>query len=527
MPAVSPYATALDLARPKPNWVPRPEDAERVQAYSTYEDVFHNVKDAFLAVLRDASGEEVGRRFIPAARSIIEATNRYLCKNMTYVSTVPTDVTLADDAVAATMALLTNTFKREEFTAKFMSMKRWMLIKGDSLLHISADPLKEQGQRLRITEVPPEFYFPIFHPIDAERVVGCYLTTLVLNDDGDEIAQRIEYRRILSEEDAATYGAPLGSIWYRLSFWESDGWDDRDPLSEEDLKDVPAPSWAATPAGAAVDPLAGYALPPMITAIPVYHFRNNRRGTAPYGTSELQGIETLLAGVTQALTDTDLATALQGIGVFWTDSGKPRDDQGNETDWVIAPASMIELEPGKKVGRLEGVSAQGVAAMHSHSDKLQAEARASTATPDIAVGRVDVSVASSGVALAIEMAPIISKNEEKEEEISGKLDQLLYDLLNGWFPAYEQHNAGGLVVTVAFGDPLPVNREAVVKEVVDLVTAKVISIQYGLQMLKDKLGYDIDPAAMLQQIATEGQTLLDVNGAQLDAALAGGDGGVA
>ena len=82
MPSVSPYATALDLGRPKPNWVPRPEDAERVQSYHTYEDVFHNVKDAFSVVLRDADGEELGRRYVPAAPTIIEATNRYLARDL-------------------------------------------------------------------------------------------------------------------------------------------------------------------------------------------------------------------------------------------------------------------------------------------------------------------------------------------------------------------------------------------------------------------------------------------------------------
>lgn len=526
MPSVSPYATALDLGRPKPNWVPRPEDADRVQSYFTYEDVFHNVKDAFAVVLRDAAGEEAYRRYVPAARTIIEATNRYLCKGMTYVSTVPTDVTLSDEDVAATMQLLTSTFKREEFTAKFLSMKRWMLIKGDSLLHVTADPLKPQGSRLRITELPPEFYFPIHHPIDTERVIGCYITSLVEDDEGEEIAQRIEYRRVLTEEDASTYGVPVGSIWYRVQYFEPDGWDDRAPLTEEDLAPVDAPAWAATPEGSAQDPLAGYALPATITAIPVYHFRNNRRGTAPFGTSELQGVETLVAGVHQAITDTDLAVALTGIGVYATDSGKPRDSQGNETEWVIAPASVVELEAGKSFKRVEGVGRDGVEAMHAHSDKLQTEARQATATPDIAVGRVDVSVASSGVALAIEMAPIISKNEEKEEEISSKLDQLLYDLLNGWFPAYEQHNAGGLVVNVVFGDPLPVNREAVVTEVTELVTAKVISAQFAMKVLKDKLGYEIDPQQMLREIAQEAQALLDADGAQLDAAAqgAGGEG---
>lgn len=526
MPAISPYATAQILGRPRANWVPSVVDGDRVQSYFTYEDIYHNVSDAFLAILR-VGEDEVGRRYVPSARSIIEATNRYLAKNLTYISSIPPDVTLSDEDVALTMRALQDLLKREEFTPKFLSMKRWMLIKGDALLHISADPSKPEGSRVRITEVSPEFYFPLYDTVDAERVIGAYLTTIVLDDEDEEIAQRIEYRRIINEDMAAEFSAPVGSVFYRVGYFETDGWDDRGPeFTAEDLAPVEAPSWAA-PAAGAPDHLAGYALPAQITAIPLYHFRNNRRGASTFGTSELQGIETLLAGVTQTLTDTDLAAALQGIGVYWTDSGRPRDAQGNEEDWVVAPANMIELEKDGKLGRVQGVGRDGIGAMHDHAARLKAEARETTATPDVAVGVVDVQVVASGVALAIQMAPIISKNAEKEEELSNKLDQLLYDLLNGWLPAYEGLNAGGLVVEAVFGDPLPVNREAIVKEVTELVKAKVISAQFGAQIVRDKLGYDIDPAAMAAQVGQEAQALLDADGAQLDAAAAGGGEGIA
>lgn len=517
MTAASKYATALELGQAAPTFVPGEDDKERVTAYWTYQDVYRNVKTAFDVVLRSADGEEISRRYVPAARTIIEGTNRYLCKDMEFVSSIPSDVTLSPEDAALTMEWLQKLFAREEFTAKFLSLKRWMLVRGDAMFHISADPNKPEGTRLRITELLPENYFPIVDPADTERVIGCYIVKVVLDDAEEEISQRIEYRRIINEEQATQFGTPIGGIFYKMGFYALDAWDDRGPeFDEGDLEEVDPP--AAYDDEGSVLALAGLALPTEITAIPVYHFRNNREGSEIFGTSEIQGIETLLAGLIQNLTDEDLAVALQGIGVYYTDSGRPKDDQGNDVDWEIAPAAMIELDDGKTLGRVEGGK---IDSMLKHMEIIERFARQTTATSDVAVGVVDVAVAQSGIALAIQMMPTTSKNAEKEEDIGSKLDQMLYDILNGWGPAYEGLNAGGLVVTVVFGDPLPVDRAAVVKEVTELLKAKAITIAFALSILKKKLGYDLDPVAMAGELATAAQAELDSMGARLDQAAAG------
>jgi hypothetical protein len=515
---ISPYSTALELKRPRPSWVPGTDDADRVTVYQTYEDIYNNVKDAFKQLLRDATGEELFRRLVPAARSIIEATNRYLAKDPVLVSSVPPTVTLDEEAQAQFMQTLQDLWAREEVTTKFLSMKRWMLIRGDGLLHISADPSKPEGTRISITELPPDQYFPIRHNIDPTRVIGVYLVTIVLGDDGEEqIAQRVEYRRILTAEDAATYATPIGGVFYRVGYFDPKGWDDRAPeFSEDDLERVDAPAWAR-PAEGAADYLTGYALPSSITAIPLYHYRNNRTGNEPFGRSELQGIETLLAGITQTVTDEELAVSLQGIGVYKTTSGRPKDDQGRSTEWVVAPAVVVELDPETDFDRVEGIT--DLKPMLQHTDQLSGMARETTATPDVAVGRVDVQVAESGVALAISMAPIIAKNEEKEEELLGKTNQLLYDLINGWLPAYEGMTATGLIVQMAFGNPLPVNEDATITNVSTLVEKKVIPVKFALKLLKEKLGWDIDPEALAADLAAEQAAALDAAGARLNAAL--------
>jgi hypothetical protein len=222
----------------------------------------------------------------------------------------------------------------------------------------------------------------------------------------------------------------------------------------------------------------------------------------------------MLVGLVQNLSDEDLTIALQGIGFYATDSGHPTDSQGNEVDWVVAPGSVAELEKGGKFWRVEG--ATNVDSMQAHMASLQESAQQTTATPDVALGNVDVQVAESGIALAIQMAPITAKNSEKEDELKGKLNQLMFDLVNGWMPAYEGFNANGATIKASFDNPLPVNRKETVEEIVGLKTAGLISVEFALQLLQERLGYNI-PADMLTQIAAEQQAMLDAVGGRVAA----------
>lgn len=514
MAPVSPYSTALELSRPQPSYVVNEADKQRVTAYWTYWDVYRNVPDAFDQVLRDAEGNEISRRLIPSARTIIEATNRYLAKDPTItplpIVTNPDGTTVdADEAtVAQVMKLWKDFAAREEFWTKFMSLKRWGLIRGDAILHLMADDTKPEGTRLSVEELDPSTYFPIPDLVRPGRLNGVYIVTIVDDDEGEPIAQRQEYRR-----------NDNGTIHTQLTFWEEDGWDDRFPLTEEDLKPVDPPSRFS---GSAL--VTGFDLPSVIDSFPVYHFRNNRAGAEPFGVSELQGIETLLAGIIQTASDEDETMALTGIGVYVTSSGRPKREDGTDDEWVIAPASIIELEShDDKFDRVKGVDS--VQPMLDHAGYLENQAYKTTGTPDVAVGKVDVQVAQSGIALAIQMAPILSKNEEKELELKTVGEQFLYDWLNKWAVQYEGLNPAGVSLSITFGDPLPVDRKAVLDEIVAMVTAKLISIAFAQQLLRERLGYDI-PADMLAQIAAEQQQLLDAVGSRLDSEAGGDAGGV-
>lgn len=522
----SPYKTALQYKRTPPATVPdsAPDDRDRVTAYETYTDLYRNQVDIFKNVLQLEDGQDLYTRLVPVVRTIVEATNRYLGQGLTWVATPP-DAAAATDAgagtdgsaaIAETMGALNALFDREGIIGKFMSLKRWMLIRGDAVLHVTADPSKPQGTQVRIVELNPSSYFALTDPSDDTRITGVYLVNVIPDDAGDDIAARLEYQRVLTDTDSQKFnGAPIGTVFMRLTFWEVDGWDDR---FGGELAAVPTPSRFNTPEQAAL--LGGTTLPPAITAIPVYLFRNPPYDKL-YGVSEVQGVETLLNGVSQAATDQDLAVAMTGLGVYWTDSGRPRDADGTEIPWSIGPAALLELMEGKTMNRLQGLTT--VQPSVDHIAMLSSQARETTGTPDIAVGAVDVKVAESGVSRAIQFSPVIAKNQEKEEEIKGKLNQMLFDLLTGWLPSFDGYTDNGVRVKAEFGPALPVSATEVVNQLTALVDKRIVSGEWARTYLTSQLGWTF-PVNEADVIAQEGSSALDATGARLDAAIAGGTG---
>lgn len=517
---VSPYATAVALNRPAPKYVSskQEEDLQRIQAYWTYDDVVNNVADAFSNLLRTDTDVK-GRRYIPYGRAIVEGTNRYLGRDLTVSYELPAESPGDANTQAELASFVKALFDREKFVVKFAEAKREMLRRGDSFLQVSADTSKPEGSRLRITRLDGAQYFPIYMGTDKERIAGIYIVTLLTSPDGQTVvAQREWYQRILTPADVeAVPGSVLGGIYYRIDFFEQDKWDDRFPLSASDTNPATPPSWVDWGpyyTGGEGNPgaFAGFMLPASITAIPVYHFRNGNSG--PFGFSLLQGLETVLAGITQGITDEDMAVGLAGIGVYWTDSGTPRNAKGEEEDWIIAPAAVLELESGRKFGRVEGVSS--VDPLQDHVEALKDSALEASGTPDIAVGKVDVQVAESGVALAIKMTPVIAANKEREDGMGAVLTQFMFDLLNGWAPAYEarQPIEGVFTVNVTFGDPMPVDRAAVIEEIVALITAKIIDAEFAQQYLADKLGFNF-PSDLLTRMAAADAAVLDAEAARL------------
>lgn len=484
---LSPYATAKPLMGPAATWLSA-EDSLRIGAYSLYEAIYRNVPEAFKIIQR---GSEQNPIYIPSAKTIIEAKNRYLAKRWTYAL----DPKLGTDGDRLALdQLLTVLFRREQMYTKFGTQKRYGLIRGDAVWHIVADPNKAPGKKISIYEVDPAAYFPIEDPFNPDKILGCHLAQPVeVAPGGATVIKRQTYRK-----------TDTGTITYELSWWEVGGWDDR-PESDMELK--PAKE---IPPGDANKPVKETPLPPIITSIPVYHIKNSRIPNASFGTSELEGLERIIGGINQGISDEELTLALEGLGLYVTTSGPPVDDEGNETNWKLGPGYVAEIDPEADMKRINGVST--VVPMQDHIKYLEKAIREAAGVPDIAIGNVDVNTAESGIALAFKMAPILSGNEEKEQEILSKMDHMLYDLAAMWLPAYE-----GLSPTVAqavsiVDDPMPVNREAVVKEVLDLLNAGIISAEYARQLLSEKLGYEF-PAEMGETIVAEQAALTEARNA--------------
>lgn len=479
--ATDPYATARPFLPALETWLTA-DDAVRVGSYQLYENIYWNVPETFRVVQRGSDARPI---YIPSGRAIVEATNRFLAKQWNYAIDprigTPNDRTTLD-------VLMRSLFAREQLYVKFSTQKRFGLIRGDAVWHITADPAKPVGSRLSVWEVEPGSYFPIDHPDNPEKKVGAHLVDIVDNGEGQQIIRRQTYRKGTAE-DLFT-----GPITYDVTFWELGGWDDR-PGSGQELKSVAPPIGYTVP-----QPVV---LPPVINAIPVYHVKNFRAGLEPFGSSEMRGLETIAAGVNQRISDQDLALALEGLGLYVTTSSPPVDDQGNETTWKIGPGYVAEIDQDADWRRVQGVGGGAVAGSIQHMDWLKAQAQEASGIPDLAIGRVDVQVAESGIALQFKMAPILAKNEEKEQEILSVMDHMLYDITHKWFPAYEAFSGDAEAVSIV-GDPLPVNRTAVLQEVVQMLSTDppLITTEYARTLLAEKLGYDF-PENMAEAVVDE------------------------
>ena len=109
---------------------------------------------------------------------------------------------------------------------------------------------------------------------------------------------------------------------------------------------------------------------------------------------------------------------------------------------------------------------------------------------------MDVTVAESGISLALQLGPLLSKVDEREEVVTDTHTQMYHDLCQMWIPAYE-----GLVAPVTalpvFGDPIPENRDAKFNEIMTIwgATPPIVDLAW-VQKELSKLGYDFEPEAL-------------------------------
>lgn len=465
----TPYSSALPFFGSELAWLSTPEDQERVRSYELYEKMYWNEPGWCKLMKRgDDDDEQTKDIYIPSARRIIEATNRFLGLGFSFA------VDPAAPNRKAVEAELQKLYDRETIPTKFTRMKRELQYKADCLWHITADDTKEPGKRISIKALDPASWFPIFDEDDDTKIVGCHLVDIIQDpgDDKKTIAKRQTYRKVLVGEGPNA----VRQITTELTYWEQDAWDDRS-LDPDELKQLHPSDLEEREATV----LEG------IPTLPVYHFTNLRWGQHPYGVSDLRGFETAIAAVNQSLTDQDMTLIMQGLGVYWTNAGPPKDVEGNDSSLEISPGHILEVPDGNTIGRLNGVSS--VAPFVEHMQFILDKVDAARGISDAATGTIDVTTAESGIALFLRLMPVLSANREKEADMRAVMKQLHFDLLNYWYPEYEEFTAGiDVIVDVTFEDATPVNRKAKIEELVLLASSGAITTAMLIAELT-KLGY--------------------------------------
>jgi hypothetical protein len=448
----TPYSTGAEFFGSKPTWVPDELDVQRILSYQTYEQMYWNVPDIFKISLRGTNTLPI---YIPSSRTIIDTTNRYVGKDFRVVVTGAS----ANDVAAAQLAVK-DLMTRERIRPKFNGKKRYGLIQGDSIWHLTADETKPVGKRLRLTALDPGMYFPIPDPEDVDRLIGCHLVEQIETSKGPRI-RRLTYRKGEQRADGTT------PITVEEGLFELDKWNGPDVRAEVVIQQPTE-------------------LPPQITALPVYHTKNTEVPGDPFGSSEVRGLERIMGAINQTVSDEDLALALMGIGMYATDADQPTDAKGNKIPWQMGPGRVVHHN-GTKFDKVGGVA--GLADSYGeHYRRLWEALFRVSSTPEVAVGIADVSVAS-GVALQLQLGPMLSKAGEKNDLLLGVENNLWYDILRMWMPAYEQTTfADDTSVECVVGDAVPVDRVARFAELNDMLDRGVIDTEYYRDECK-KMGY--------------------------------------
>lgn len=481
---MTPYSTVVNLAgtvtganNSVPSWVPWILDQQRIQSYQLYEEIYWGVPDTFKLVARGSEDKPI---YLPSGRQIVDVCDRYVGNNFTWVCSDPNGQSFFDQL-----------FAREAFKSNFQGNKLYGIMRGDWCWHITANPLKSAGSRLTIRALDPSSYFPITDDNDVDRIIGCHIVELVQGEK-ETTVKRLTYRKVFTTGQFPTITSEIAI--FKLDEW---GGPTAKPLQ-------------------VLQPVTN--LPPSITALPVYHIRNFLEPQNPFGSSEMRGFERVITAVNQSISDEDLTLAMDGLGMYATNAVSI-DDAGDEVDWDIGPAKVMELKGSKNEVFFDRISGVGsVVPYQDHIKFLLDQMMQASGTPDIATGKVDVKVAESGVALLLQLAPILTKAEKKDTLLLDTHNQMFYDLLNGWVPAYEQTSFTGATLLANVGDKLPFNRKQRFDELVAMLGAKVIDTQFFRDEMS-KLGYTF-PADLATRVQSEATALADPLTARLNADLA-------
>ena len=487
------YASAAKMFGSNlPTWLSG-DDASRLASYKLYEDIYFNRPETFKLVMRGTNENPI---YVPSGKIIINTINRYTCRNWK----IKADPRFGSAQARAQMEIIYDVlFKREGFEAAFNMNKLFGKIRGDAAWLITGNADKPEGSRIDVKAIDPGSVFWVED--DDGNIVGVDIVQQLVSNDGKLYIHRQRYLKSTSPEHPEYDGITTdGDISYQVDSFEVADWQD--------------PTKAKPFAGGERSPVE---IVSGINKLPVYTWKNFDVPEAVWGLSELSGLETLIAGVNQAVSDEDLALAIAGLGVYVTDGGPPVDDNNQETAWGLGPAEVVEVKDGKKFERISGVTT--VDPSLNHVRYLQEMAFRTSGASDVAQGQVEVQMAESGIALQLRLGAILDEAKQKNLLIQTRTDNMLFDLRQ-WFDVYEGVDFGefdpmspGSATTMILdiGKPLPEDEDAWIKTLFQGYNAipAIFSGSFVRAELR-RMGRDIpDDATMMGQIVEEANTFTD------------------
>jgi hypothetical protein len=482
---LTPYSTIMPLLgnQELQSWVPA-EDVERISAYFKYDDIYWNMPETFKLQKR---GDDSAPIYIPNPRTVVDTTAYYLLKGL--------QLTIENEEKHRPLRdALRTLLRREKFYSKFHVAKHAGVARGDFVFHITADPDAPDGEKISISSVLPHNYFPVRDPDDDTKIIKVHLADEFTNEQGRSVVKRLTYEYVKvgkTRQVQRTEGIFEVKDWF-------------DPKKSKQIQQT----------------LKRELLPPQVTNIPVYHFPNMQWDGEHFGSSEIKGMERLFGAVNQTISDEEMALALEGLGVYATDAAGPVDDDGNDLDWEIAPARVMEVPAGSSFKRVEGVGS--VKPMLDHIGYLDEKLFEATGTSDVARGKVDVQTAESGIALAIKFIPQLAKTEERDVQGVETL-YLMFQDWKFWHDAYENEDFGDVDIIPILGEKLPLNRTSILNELNNMLDRKVISKKFYRQVMAAKLDYEF-PDDIEQQILDEQKAQLELMQNQMNGGNPGNQG---
>lgn len=465
----TPYSTASPFFGDEPlTWVPE-MDKDRIASYEVYDKLFWGFPKA-LKLQLEGDAEPI---YIPAPRTIVESTSHFLLKGL-QISVGKTGTSSAGDE--ALKAFL----KRERFLSRFSMNKMAGVRRGDFVFHLTVDETAAPGKKLSLTAIDPASYYPIYDDEDIDKLLGVMIAD-----------------QWMDPKENKTY---IRRLWYKYEFFDGG----RRVLVQDEL--VEAEGWFQGQVAKVKRVfLTETTLDERIDTIPVFHIPNIEEPANPFGSSELRGFERLAQAINQSITDEEVALALEGLGLYATNAPPPTDDDGNEEDWVVAPARVLELQGGKDIffKRVEGIGSVRPTQDHLKFLLDSLYEGSSTFRP----GAIDVQVAESGVALALKFLPTLAKIEDRDLMGLEKVEQIFWNW-RIWHNVFEG-NLGEFEITPSIGSKLPESRKEKLNELNNMFDRKVISASYYRQEM-EKLGY-VFPEDMLEEIIKEQTAWMEIN----------------